>query len=79
MKKSRRIIKFEFLFIIIGVLLNSCNLNKNKVLNQDTKTEKKSELVYLEIRLPFESSNNWKGNDVNFKLTDNHGKIVESE
>lgn len=79
MRYSDRKIKIEFIIIFIGLALFSCNSSKNKIGNQNEITNKQNELIQLEIRLPFESSNNESENELNFKILNNQEEIIKSE
>ncbi|QXP52518.1 hypothetical protein [Cellulophaga sp. HaHa_2_1] len=67
----------RLLSLILILLISSCNSNKKT--NEIQIDSILKDTFNLEVRLPFESSNNWNGNDTNFKLINAQGKILEPQ
>ncbi len=73
----KKMTNWKFFASILMLFITSCNSTKEKNKQQINSNLKDS--VNLEFRLPFESSNNWNENDVNFKLFNIKGETLESK
>jgi len=69
--------KLKFIVLILSIAFCSCKFERENNEFKVDKTEQK--LTNLEIRLPFESSNNIYENEINFELQNLQGKRLESE